>query len=189
MQQRRSPAIISFMALIAGLAACLGVAAQTSYHDVSAAEALQMQANKVYFLDVRSFSEFQAGHIPGAVNIDVNELDARIAEINDKKAVDVLVYCLSGIRSVTASNKLTAAGFTKVHNMAGGFNAWRAAGYEYETGSSADRGSSGCMGGTVTAPWPTPPSKMGGDILMMLGALLVLIRVGTLPFRRDPEAL
>ena len=106
------------------------------YTDVSVREAKEMiDSGDVFLLDVRSVSEFEAEHIEGAVNINVNELSSRLDEVPRDETI--LVYCRSGSRSVTASNILFDAGYTDVYNMLGGSNRWKAGGYPYVSGSSS----------------------------------------------------
>jgi len=80
-------------------------------------------------LDVRTKSEYDSGHIYGAVWIHVTELEARIDELAGHENHEIIVYCGSGGRSVTASNILDSHGFTKVYNMLGGISAWQSVGY------------------------------------------------------------
>lgn len=87
--------------------------------DAGAKEAVKAGAKLV---DVRTPQEFAAGHIDGAVNIPVQELDARLAEFGPKDGV-VVVYCRSGARSATAKSKLEAAGYKTVHNL-GAMSNW-----------------------------------------------------------------
>ena len=87
--------------------------------DAGAKEAVQAGAKLV---DVRTAQEFAAGHIEGAINIPVQELEARMAEFGPKDGV-VVVYCRSGARSATAKSKLEAAGYSKVHNL-GAMSNW-----------------------------------------------------------------
>ena len=87
--------------------------------DAGAKEAVQAGAKLV---DVRTPQEYAAGHIPGAVNIPVQEMDARLAEFGPKDGV-VVVYCRSGARSATAKQKLEAAGYKTVHNL-GAMSNW-----------------------------------------------------------------
>ncbi|OFW06765.1 MAG: MBL fold metallo-hydrolase [Acidobacteria bacterium RIFCSPLOWO2_02_FULL_67_36] len=61
-------------------------------------------------LDVRNASEFQAGHVPGALNIAYTRLADRLAEVPRDKAL--LVYCLSGARAAVASAFLEANGWS-----------------------------------------------------------------------------
>lgn len=61
-------------------------------------------------LDVRTPAEFREGHVPRAVNIPVQELPARLAEVGPRHR-PVVVYCRSGGRSASAAQLLTAAGY------------------------------------------------------------------------------
>jgi rhodanese-related sulfurtransferase len=76
-------------------------------------------------LDVRTPSEFQAGHIKGAVNIDINSPDfnEKIQELEKSKTL--LVYCHSGARSAKASKVLNEQGFAPIFDMAGGIISWK----------------------------------------------------------------
>ena len=71
-------------------------------------------------VDVRTPGEFKASHFPGAVNIPLDNLEARLSEFGDKNG-PVVVYCRSGRRSGIAKDILTRKGFTKVQN-GGGLN-------------------------------------------------------------------
>jgi len=80
-------------------------------------------------LDVRTQSEYDGGHIYGAVWIPVSELGARIDELANHKDDEIIAYCESGGRSATASQILDSYNFTKVYNMLEGIQAWQFAGY------------------------------------------------------------
>lgn len=80
-------------------------------------------------LDVRTLGEFESGHISGALNIPVEELAQRIAEVPTDKTV--VVYCRSGNRSAQALRILTRAGYTPVYDL-GGIIQWQAAGLPVE---------------------------------------------------------
>lgn len=77
-------------------------------------------------VDVRRPTEHAAGHIPGAVNLPVDELAARVAELDRTRPV--AVTCAGGYRSAAAAGILERAGFTVAADLAGGTNAWIAAG-------------------------------------------------------------
>lgn len=78
-------------------------------------------------LDVRSKSEFEAGHIPGALNADVNSPDfTEKVSFLDKSAV-YLVHCAAGIRSALACKKMNQMGFKYLVDLEPGFNGWQKA--------------------------------------------------------------
>lgn len=104
----------------------LGCFSSTSYKTISIDEAYEIfTAKSAVFIDVRTAQEYDAGHIPGALLIDVNSdtFDEMIQKL-DKNAVYV-VYCRSGVRSARASQRINSFGFKKVYNVSGGFNAWQ----------------------------------------------------------------
>ena len=68
-------------------------------------------------LDVRSPEEFRSGAYPGALNIPLGALAARLSEL--PKGKPVVVYCASGVRSASAARVLGAAGFADVLNAGG----------------------------------------------------------------------
>jgi len=88
-------------------------------HD--AAEARRLVASGALLLDVRSEAEYARGHLPGALNIPVQELAERTAEVG-KAGREVVVYCRSGMRSARAARLLSDAGFA-AHDL-GGMGNW-----------------------------------------------------------------
>jgi phage shock protein E len=74
-------------------------------------------------VDVRSPSEYASGHLDKAINIPVDELDGRLAELDaalgGDRAKKVVVYCASGRRSDSARALLQKAGFGAVTNAGG----------------------------------------------------------------------
>ena len=86
----------------------------------------QMQgATPPLVLDVRSRGEFRAGHIPGAVNLPVNDLARSLRSIERFKGKEVVVYCATGSRSRYAIRQLSSAGFKQVKQLEGDMRAWR----------------------------------------------------------------
>jgi adenylyltransferase/sulfurtransferase len=91
--------------------------------DISANElALRLKQNHLMLLDVREPHELEISAIPGAVNIPLGTLAARLSEIDS--AQDMIVFCKTGSRSTRALELLLSAGFKKVKNLKGGINAW-----------------------------------------------------------------
>lgn len=80
-------------------------------------------------IDVRTPEEYATGHIAGAVNMPVEEIGARLGEIN--QAEPVVVYCRSGNRSNQAAQILQGAGYKGVYDL-GGITAWQSAGFPLE---------------------------------------------------------
>lgn len=76
-------------------------------------------------LDVRTQEEFNMGHIPGAMNIPVDELRSRLREVPTDKPV--YIYCAVGVRGYLALKILTGNGFTNIWNLAGGYKTYTAA--------------------------------------------------------------
>jgi len=103
------------------------------YTNIDVHTAYNMITNGSYpdlvVLDVRRQDEYDGGHIYRAVWIPHTELEARIGELADHKDHEIIVYCLLGGRSATASEILDSHNFTKVYNMRGGITEWQSAGY------------------------------------------------------------
>ncbi len=100
-----------------------------SYGFVTVEQAKELVDTKptLVILDVRTEPEFREGHIEGAVNIPIDELEQRIGEMD--KNDEYLVYCRTGNRSTIAAQILFERGYSKVFNMAGGIEAWTRAGF------------------------------------------------------------
>jgi rhodanese-related sulfurtransferase len=76
-------------------------------------------------LDIRNPGEWATKHIAGSVNIPLNHLQERIAEIpRDRR---IAVHCAGGYRSSIAASILHQYGITRLIEMAGGLAAWEAA--------------------------------------------------------------
>jgi len=98
--------------------------------EISPAQAYQKYQQGAYFLDVRSQAEWDQMHIARSTLIPLDELQSRLSEV--PKSQDVVVVCLSGVRSKEGMTILQQAGFSRAACMTGGLNAWKAAGYPLE---------------------------------------------------------
>lgn len=88
-------------------------------------QAIQQPGTQI--VDVRTRPEYDGGHIPGAINIDINgESFDREAQQQLDKSRRVAAYCRSGRRSKVAAERLAAKGF-KVVELDGGILSWRGA--------------------------------------------------------------
>ena len=75
-------------------------------------------------LDIRERKDFERGHIVDALNIPLAKLNDRIAELNKKKELPVVVVCQMGQHSGEALKTLQAQGFSQVYRMSGGMSEW-----------------------------------------------------------------
>jgi rhodanese-related sulfurtransferase len=80
-----------------------------------------LEAGEVELIDVRRPHEWDAGHIPGARRVEVNDLPTEAAKLDRDRPV--VLYCRSGSRSELAADGLRAGGFD-AHALAGGITAW-----------------------------------------------------------------
>jgi phage shock protein E len=96
------------------------------YKSIKTAElAKRVEAGETpYVIDVRSDSEWNGGHVPGAVHIPVEQLEKRMNEVK-RDGTPMFIVCASGGRSSSASELLSNRGFLNVNNVDGGMNAWR----------------------------------------------------------------
>jgi rhodanese-related sulfurtransferase len=100
--------------------------------EISVAQAKEKYDTGVYLLDVRQPEEWNETHVPGTTLIPLGELQDRVNELPKDK--EIVVICRSGNRSQQGRDILLNAGFDQVTSMAGGVNAWKAAGYPTVTG-------------------------------------------------------
>ncbi len=89
------------------------------------AAAKRLNASGDAVIDVRTTDEFADGHVPGALNIPVAELERRMGEVatlvKADKTAAIVVYCASGSRASQAQQTLSAAGYARIVN-GGGFD-------------------------------------------------------------------
>ncbi|MFZ1136955.1 MAG: rhodanese-like domain-containing protein, partial [Candidatus Korobacteraceae bacterium] len=97
--------------------------AQTTMADMTVEELKQRldRGDDLLVLDVREPHEYQICNIGGHL-IPLNDLPKRVSELDSSR--EIVVHCKMGGRSAKAADFLRQSGFTKVHNLAGGINAW-----------------------------------------------------------------
>jgi rhodanese-related sulfurtransferase len=96
---------------------------------LSAAEATQLiNRRNAVVVDLRPAAEYANGHLPSARHLDFSELQAKIGQIAKNKSNPVLLVCQNGLQSNKASRIAREAGYTEVHVLQGGLNAWQQAG-------------------------------------------------------------
>jgi len=108
----------------------LVAAAKAHVHeiDIDAADAAIRDADVL--IDVREADEFAAGHIPGAINVPRGVLEFKLSSTPELDARDlrVLLYCKTSGRAALSACALQEMGYVRVQSIAGGFDAWAAAG-------------------------------------------------------------
>jgi len=96
---------------------------------ITAQEAFEMAKDnkQVVFIDARTQQEYNHGHIKGALSgfdaFNPSTVISKIGQLDKSKTY--IIYCASGHRSVGVYKKFSAAGFENIHNLAGGFGAWK----------------------------------------------------------------
>ena len=71
----------------------------------------------ILLIDERTEEEFEKGNIDTSINISLQDLLYNIDELQDYKDKDIVIYCRSGHRSITACNLLSLEGFNKLYNL------------------------------------------------------------------------
>jgi rhodanese-related sulfurtransferase len=104
-----------------------------------------MESGEAQVVDVREPYEYEAGHIAGVVHIELEHLAGRAEEIDKDRPV--IFQCRMGRRSALATEAFSASGYD-AYNLAGGLQAWEAAGLPLEP-----------EGGTVAAHGPETPRE------------------------------
>ena len=82
-------------------------------------------------LDVREREEYREGHLEGAVSLPRGFLEIRVEEAVPDKSTPIIAYCAGGVRSLIAARTLKEMGYENVTSMAGGYTAWKNAGYKW----------------------------------------------------------
>jgi rhodanese-related sulfurtransferase len=82
---------------------------------------------KAVVIDVCEANEFAAGHVGGAKNIPLNQLEEKLTAAVKNKALPVILVCQSGARSNRAVAIAKKLGYEQAQSLAGGLSAWRTA--------------------------------------------------------------
>ena len=100
---------------------------------LSAAMAVQLiNREKAVVIDVCGAAEYAAGHVVGAKNVPLNELETRLPSVVKIKALPLVIVCASGGRAQQAANVAQKLGYTNAQVLSGGLKAWAAAGMPVE---------------------------------------------------------
>ncbi|TYT26400.1 sulfurtransferase [Luteimonas viscosa] len=112
--------------------------ARSRIRELDPGELSASPARDAVLIDVREPDEYAQGHLPGAVNLPRGVLEFQIhahpamgCTASESLALPdrpLVLYCRTGGRSALAAESLQQLGFSDVHSLAGGFEAWRNAG-------------------------------------------------------------
>jgi len=93
---------------------------KAEYHYLSAKEAKKRidSESNIVVLDVRTKEEFNAEHIPLALNIPLNIVCDKVQELYEKDTI-LFIYCRSGVRSKVATSQLALMGYNNVFDFGG----------------------------------------------------------------------
>ncbi len=118
--------MLLLVALTSGVALLLPVLMQGK--GLSPAEAVQlMNRDKAVVIDVCEPGEYAAGHINGARNVPLAQLEAQLPGLVKNKATPVILVCQAGSRSGRALTLARKLGYENAQSLAGGLKAWQAA--------------------------------------------------------------
>ena len=101
--------------------------------DVNALYQELRSGRRPVIVDVREREEWEQGYVPGALFIPRGYLEMQIEDKVPDKNTPVYVYCAGGVRSAFAAKTLEEMGYRNVYSVAGGFSAWKHAGYPFVT--------------------------------------------------------
>lgn len=104
--------------------------AKQSINEISLDNAETAIVSADLLLDVREPAEFQQGHLAGAINIPRGMLEFKLSATPEYESRDlnIIVYCKTSGRAALAAKALQDMGYSRVHSIAGGYDAWAAAG-------------------------------------------------------------
>lgn len=111
------------LAMLMALTACTSSAShetQTAQQEQNSQTQQQSQPKQAgIWIDVRTFDEYQSGHLKGSLNIPVEMIADKIADIEPNKNAPIHLYCRSGNRAEVARQTLINMGYTHVVNHGG----------------------------------------------------------------------
>ncbi len=110
----------------------LVVQAKQAVQEISVEQAVTAIQTCDVLIDVREADEYAAGHLPGAIHMSRGMLEFKMAG-NPKmqsRDLNIVVYCKTSGRAALSAKSLADMGYTHVRSIAGGVDAWVAAGHE-----------------------------------------------------------
>lgn len=84
----------------------------------------KMNTDEVFIIDLRDSHDYLKGHIEGADNIPLGDLEEKLSTLDAYKHSDVLLVCQTGTRTTAASKTLAKVGFDHMLSLKGGMQSW-----------------------------------------------------------------
>jgi rhodanese-related sulfurtransferase len=108
----------------------LVTSAKALTREVPVTQAEEVIRNADVLIDVREADEFAAGHIPGAMHASRGMLEFKLSSTPELSSRDlkIILYCKTSGRAALAARSLHDMGYLSVTSIAGGYDAWVAAG-------------------------------------------------------------
>lgn len=97
--------------------------------NVDAVRHRQLEGESLYLIDVREESEWQNGHLPGAIHLGKGIIERDIENLIPDTDAEILLYCGGGYRSAIAAYNLKKMGYKNAVSVDGGFRDWVNKGY------------------------------------------------------------
>ncbi len=117
--------MLLLVALTSGLALLWPVIAKGGGGLTPTEAVLWMNREKAMVIDVCEPGEFAAGHVTGARNVPLAQLETQLPQVVKNKSTPIILACQSGMRSGRAVALARKLGYEKVQNLTGGLRAWQ----------------------------------------------------------------
>ncbi len=110
----------------------LVVEAKHAIQEISIDQAVKAIQTCDVLIDVREAEEYSAGHLPGAMHMSRGMLEFKMASIPklQQRDLSIVLYCKTSGRAALCAQSLAHMGYTHIQSIAGGIDAWMAAGHE-----------------------------------------------------------
>lgn len=110
----------------------LVVEAKQTIQEISIDQAVKAIQTCDVLIDVRETEEYSTGHLPGAMHMSRGMLEFKMASIPklQQRDLSIVLYCKTSGRAALCAQSLAHMGYTHIQSIAGGIDAWVAAGHE-----------------------------------------------------------